>query len=341
MKNRNTGLYHFGKSFGNALSDQNSEFDLTYYIHPRDDTQFSEKVALLKLSKLDKFIFLKKSKFDLIHFTDQFLRLNPLKVNAKKIVTIHDLNILHESDDKIRIKTYLNKLSKKIAACDRIVTISKFVAAEVQNYFPFAADKLSVIYNGADKLVTDESHIPLNRPAEKFLFTLGMSSPKKNFHVLPALLYNNDYELVISGIRNNDYEELIFKEAEKFNCQDRIRITGPINEKDKAWYYKNCLAFVFPSIAEGFGLPVIEAMHFGKPVFLSNRTSLPEIGGDVAFYFQNFEHEHMQQIFAHGLKTVADNPLVQELIKKRADSFSWEKTAKSYLNLYQELLTDF
>ena len=341
MKYRNTGLYHFGKSFGNALLDQNTSFDLTYYVHPRGDSKFSKKVTLLKASKLHKFLFLEKNKFELVHFTDQFLRLDPYKVNAKRILTIHDLNILYESPNQVKIKSYLNSLSRKIEAFDKIVTISKFVADEVQKYFPACADKLSVIYNGADKLIVDEDHIPQSIPTKKFLFTIGISSPKKNFHVLPALLYDNDYELVISGIRNKVYEDLIFKEAKKFNCENRIRITGPISEKDKAWYYKNCLAFVFPSIAEGFGLPVIEAMHFGKPVFLSNRTSLPEIGGDVAFYFQNFEYEHMQQIFAHGLKTFADNPSVQELIKKRADSFSWEKTASCYLNLYQELLTDF
>lgn len=337
MKYRNTGLFHFGKSFGSALFKQNTDFDLTYYVHPRTDYVFPEQVPVLKLSKIDKLIFFNKNKFDLVHFTDQFLRLNPLKVNAKKVLTIHDLNILYESDDPGKIRDYLNKLSKKIQACDKIVTISHFVRAEVEKHFPSCANKLSVIYNGADKLHVDPDHQPAVKPVGKFLFTLGMSSPKKNFHVLPALLNNNDYELVISGIRNTTYEELIFKEARKYNCADRIRITGPVSEKDKAWYYQNCLAFVFPSLAEGFGLPLIEAMHFGKPVFISDRTSLPEIGGDNAFYFTNFDPECMREVLLKGLAASQDQNYGGR-VRMHAEKFSWKNTADQYLRLYKECL---
>ncbi len=127
---------------------------------------------------------------------------------------------------------------------------------------------------------------------------------KKNFHVLPALLVGNDHELIISGVET-PYKSKIMEEAEKFGVTDRVKITGTISEEDKAWYYKNCTAFVFPSIAEGFGLPVIEAMHFGKPVFLSTHTSLPEIGGDAAFYFPTFEPADMQATFANGMAEFA------------------------------------
>lgn len=337
MKYRNTGLFHFGKSFGNALLEQNTDLDLTYYVHPRTDYEFPKQTPVLKLSKIDKLIFLNKNKYDLVHFTDQFLRLNPLKVNSKKILTIHDLNILYESDNDQKIKTYLNKLSKKIEACNKIVTISHFVAGEVQKHFPSCANRLSVIYNGADKLLIDENHLPSAPPAKNFLFSIGMLSPKKNFHVLPTLLYNNEYELIISGIRNKDYEEQIFKEAKKYNCENRVRITGPISEKDKAWYYQNCLAFVFPSIAEGFGLPVIEAMHFGKPVFISNRTSLPEIGGDNAFCFNNFDPESMREVFVKGLDASQEENY-SDRVRMHAEKFSWKNTADQYLSLYKECL---
>jgi glycosyltransferase involved in cell wall biosynthesis len=153
---------------------------------------------------------------------------------------------------------------------------------------------------------------------------------------LPALLVGNDHELVISGVET-PYKAKIMEEAEKFGVTGRVKITGTISEEDKAWYYKNCTAFVFPSIAEGFGLPVIEAMHFGKPVFLSTHTSLPEIGGDAAFYFPSFEPTDMQAAFAKGMEEFEEENMEQKVIA-HAMQFDWQKTAKEYLALYDELL---
>ncbi len=128
-------------------------------------------------------------------------------------------------------------------------------------------------------------------------------------------------------------------EAAKYNCADRVVFTGLISDDDKAWYYANCEAFLFPSIAEGFGLPVIEAMHFGKPVFLSTHTSLPEIGGDVAWYFDNFEPATMQATFLKGMAEYqADDTLKADIIA-RASKFDWAKTAEQYLDLYAECLS--
>jgi glycosyltransferase involved in cell wall biosynthesis len=203
-------------------------------------------------------------------------------------------------------------------------------------YIPEAAHKISVIYNGADKLVVKKDHEPNYKPERPFIFTIGLLSIQKRFHVLPALLQNNDLELVISGVET-PHKSVILEEARKHNCQDRVTITGPVNDDDKAWYYKNCSAFAFPSIAEGFGLPVIEAMYFGKPVFLSKYTSLPEVGGDVAYYFDNFEPAHMQKVFADGMQDFKDNNRAASIIKN-AERFSWQNTAQQYLQLYQDCL---
>jgi glycosyltransferase involved in cell wall biosynthesis len=117
---------------------------------------------------------------------------------------------------------------------------------------------------------------------------------------------------------------------------DRIIFTGPISENDKKWYLSNCTAFVFPSIAEGFGLPVIEAMYYGKPVILSRCTSLPEIGGDCAYYFDNFDPAHMQEVLVKSLDHY-NKTKPREKIKARAKFFSWERAAMEYLNLYRSL----
>ena len=97
------------------------------------------------------------------------------------------------------------------------------------------------------------------------------------------------------------------------------------------------MAFVHPSLAEGFGAPVVEAMKFGKPLFLSSRTSLPEIGGNAAFYFSSFEGTHMQQVFKSGMQQFHQQNMA-EMVRQRGMSFDWKISAVKYLEVYKSLL---
>ena len=338
MKDANCGYFSFGKGLGDALIQQNKgKFKLKFYLFKQTQYLFNGLVDIIYLSKLDRLFFRKKNEFEVVHLSDQTCRLRPSKVNAKKIMTIHDMNKVHLKFSRPhRIKVYLKKLGKLISQCDKVVCISQFVANDVKHYFPEAEDKISVIYNGADKLIANDNHQPAFKPTGKFLFTIGLLSVQKGFHLLPAILKDNDFELVISG-RETPHKERIIEEAQKYNCLTRVHITGPISDDDKAWYYKNCSAFLFPSVAEGFGLPVIEAMHFGKPAFLSKFTSLPEVGGDAAYYFDSFEPESMQKVFYNGMKDFEERNRNQEMILQ-AEKFSWDIAASQYLSLYQECI---
>jgi glycosyltransferase involved in cell wall biosynthesis len=338
MKHANSGFFYFGKSLGDGiLKLNNNRFDLTYFVAKNALYQFGDKVKKKFLSPLYKLKFLKSSEYDLVHFTDQYCRLKPQMVKAKKILTIHDLNHLHEKRKSAqKIEQYLNRLKARAAECDYIIAISHFVANDIATHIPEAKSRIRVIYNGADELRVDESHIPAIVPEGDFIFTIGSVFPKKNFHVLPALLNGNNWKLVISG-NETSYVDEIKNEARKHHCEDRVIITGPVIDADRAWYYQHCAAFALPSKAEGFGLPVIEAMYFGKPVFLSTFTSLPEIGGDVAYYFDSFEPEAMQRVFETGMKDFTENNRANA-IKLHAAKFNWDICAASYLALYQECL---
>jgi glycosyltransferase involved in cell wall biosynthesis len=339
MKDPNTGFYYFGKALFESITRQSeNEFNFSFYV--KDTTGFFDKsLNLYHLHKFHKVFFPYFNCFDLVHITDQFCRLRPGRVNAKRVLTIHDLNQLHQPNFTTKdINKYKTRLGGYIKKCDKIVAISKFVANDIITNFPESESRVSVIYNGADKLEVADDFEPAYIPQKPFIFTLGPLNEKKNFHVLPALLADNNYELVVAGITPvPGYTELLKSEAKKYNCEDRVTITGPISEKEKAYYYKNCLAFTFPSLAEGFGLPVIEAMHFGKPVFLSNKTSLPEIGGPNAFYFESFEAAHMQQVFKNGLKQYETGGMRAGIIKW-AERFNWNFTAANYIELYKQLL---
>ena len=144
--------------------------------------------------------------------------------------------------------------------------------------------------------------------------------------------------LVIAGNNKGGYAQQIRHKAASLGVEDRILLPGEITEEEKAWLYNNCEAFLFPSLTEGFGLPIIEAMAFGKPVFISKLTSLPEVGGPHAYYFNDFQTEHMIEIINSGLKDYQDKPGKREEIKQWANRFSWETAARKYLELYQSLL---
>ncbi len=115
---------------------------------------------------------------------------------------------------------------------------------------------------------------------------------------------------------------------------DNVYQTGPVDEATKSWLYTHCEAFLFPSLSEGFGLPVVEAMSVGKPVFLSRLTSLPEIGGHEAVYFDSFEPESVVETLRAGMREYYDDPLKAQRLQWQARRFRWENTAKQYWKLY-------
>jgi glycosyltransferase involved in cell wall biosynthesis len=154
------------------------------------------------------------------------------------------------------------------------------------------------------------------------------------------LSHLKDFQLVIAGDYNMSYKKVIQNEIEKYKLGDRVFFPGKISEEEKHYYFQNCHAFVFPSLHEGFGLPPLEAMTYGKPVFLANRTSLPEIGGEQAFYWDHFDPEYMATVVLDGLESSERDP---EFIKKtiaHAAKFNWSQTANKYLEVYKSILNN-
>lgn len=338
LKYPNTGLYTFCENLGksllkNAASDQ----QITSYIPSSAKGIFGVHSAYLIQKPWHKLFIPGMSDFDIWHSSNQVSRYFP-SGNTKIILTIHDLNFLIEKQQKYKINKNLRQIQERIDKASAIVCISNFVAEHVKQQLDVKHKHLSVIYNGCTITDYQEFDKPDHHPSKPFLFSIGTILPKKNFHVLPALLRGNDYELIIAGnLSSQEYINKIMQEADDHGVKDRVRIIGSISDEERSWYYKNCTAFVFPSVAEGFGLPVIEAMHYGKAIFLSTHTSLPEIGADAAYYFQNFEPEHMSYVLKNGLEDFQISNMAQKA-KKRAAQFSWDETAKAYLKLYKTIV---
>ncbi|MGL5014380.1 MAG: glycosyltransferase family 4 protein [Bacteroidales bacterium] len=338
IKYPNTGLYTFCKELSAALFNESKARGgkLSLLMESRFKNRLLAEIPYKPLKIWHKCFLRINNDFNIWHAPFQLCKYFP-KGNHKTLLTIHDLNFLYEKSEK-KIEWYKKKVGRNIKHADHIVAISEYVKQDILKHFDVKESCITVIYNGSTKYVGDLIKPEIVSDLNPFLFSIGTVLPKKNFHVLPSLLVGNNYNLVISG-NPSAYNDRILEEARRWDVEDRVIITGPINEQEKNWLYKNCEAFLFPSIAEGFGLPVIEAMQYGKPIFLSKHTSLPEIGGDDAYYFDwDFTPEEMRIVLQSGLEEYNSNPSIKDRLIKRHELFTWENAAKSYYDIYEQLL---
>ena len=337
MKHLNTGLSVFCDNVAKSLTRQKAALrdQLCFFVPKTLRGRWGDDVLYKTVTPAYKLFMPGMSDVKIWHSAHQQTRYIPPKP-VKQVLTVHDLNFLYEKPSYKQEK-YLNLIQKRVDRADHIVTISESTRMDLINNVDLKGKYVEVVYNGLNQFDGD-IEAPIRKPAGKFLFTIGTVLPKKNFHVLPALLKDNDYLLVIAG-NKSPYEGKIMEEAKKWDVESRVFIIGPVTEAVKFWYIKNCSAFMFPSVAEGFGLPVIEAMYYQKPIFLSDRTALPEIGGNNAFYFDHdFDPDKMRAQFRQGMSIFENGGIDLEAMRNHALSFSWERTARRYIEIYNELL---
>lgn len=342
MKHRHSGLYYYCLNLGvhvNQLLDESGEERMKFYVPPEERRTFNEGRDAIVERPYHKFIkpFLWGCK--VWHTPFQSGRMiPPLDSSTKVVLTVHDLNQLHEGKPKEEQAESLRRTQALIDRSHAVVCISQFCRNDVVTNLDVKDKPVYVIHNGTHALQAPQLSESSYKPKRPFLFAIGYVNRKKNFHTLLHLLECTDAELIVAGrLDEPDYIQAMKEDAKRRGLEERLHILGPISEGEKAWYMKNCNAYVHPSLAEGFGATVTEAMTFGKPVFLSHLTSLPEIAGDVAFYFKNFEPEHMQQVFLEGLHYYSLNGLAQR-IEERGKSYDWREKARQYLDVYRSLL---
>jgi glycosyltransferase involved in cell wall biosynthesis len=344
MRFRNSGLYYYCLNLGNhidkILESQRKE-RIRFYVPSKEGRVFNRKENCIIERPWHKFYrpFLRNCK--VWHAPFQSGRILPdinKHTGIKILLTIHDLNCLHEGKPPEQKKQAIAHTQSLIDSSDAIVCISEFTKTDVLANCDTGNKPLYVIHNGRNALHAPALQHSSYQPKRPFLFGMGYVNQKKNYKVLLSLLKRNeDIELVIAGrLDEPDYIKSMHQAAEDWGISDRFRIIGPVSESEKSWYLSNCKAFMHPSLAEGFGFPVIEAMTFGKPVFLSCCTSLPEIAGDAAFYFSSFNPDHMHDIFEQGMQRYGMNGM-SKLIKKRGEYFDWEKSAAKYIEVYRSL----
>lgn len=277
---------------------------------------------------------------DLWHMTHQDSRYFPWDPRVPMLLTIHDLNFLREKS-LASIRRRLRDIQRKIDRAAAVTTISKFVAGEVEQHLQLRGKPLTVVYNGATPGRAEQAVRPAWLPDGPFLFTLGDIAAKKNFHVLLEMMRQlPDYRLVIAGNKSSDYAQRMEEDARSRQLSDRVFLPGKISDGERYWLYQNCEALVFPSKTEGFGLPVIEAMSLGKPVFVSHATSLPEVAGPLGFYWHDYDAANMATVFRAGMEAYARDADYAAKLRAHAARFTWERAAGEYLEVYERVLTE-
>lgn len=345
MKYPHSGLYHYCLNLGTEMNElllDDPSLDISCYVPHSARTDFPAAVSVREEKKGWRHWWKPWLKDCAVwHAPFQSGRIVPDKKkhpHIRVLLTIHDLNPLHEGKTEPEKKRSLAHTQSLIDKADALVCISSFTRDDVRKHCETGLKPVHVIHNGIHQVAAPRLEPGSLRPQRPFLFGMGYINRKKNYHVLLPLLKEDGIEMIIAGRPDDpEYVRGMQETAKRLGVADRLHLPGPLSEGEKAWYYKNCLAFVHPSLAEGFGAPVVEVMQFGKPLFLSDRTALPEIGGDCAFYFRSFEETHMRQVLREGLELYGQNGLAGR-IRKRAEAFSWKEKAKAYLEVYKSLI---
>lgn len=336
LKYPNRGLGRVSLDFSNQLVKTN-DFHYCYLVPPHVHVDHLKEQRSIELNTIRKFSSAYMKEFSVCHIIHQLPKFSYNK--AQKIVlTIHDLNFLY-TKNKIKQKKYRHIVQSAIDKSDAICFISNFTRDDCFNHLSISPDKITeVIYNGVGELAIP-SEKPNWCPENNFLFSIGQFLDKKNFQTLvPFMQQQPQFSLVIAGENNTPFGNELCSLIREKGLENRIVLPGPVTEQEKSFLYHKCEAFVFPSLAEGFGLPVIEAMKCGKPVFCSDKTSLKEIGNSFAFFWTHFDPEYMSDVFQRGLNAFKADDSIKTGEQLYANSFSWEKNVKSYIDVYKRLV---
>lgn len=272
--------------------------------------------------------------------------LMPYRPGAPTLLTIYDLiALLHPQAVSLRARIFF-RLATRLAlvVSDRIITISASARDDLLAHFPVAAERVTAIPLAADPRFmpqpADETarvRAKYNLP-DRYLFYLGINKPHKNLPRLIAAysqLAIRNSQLLIAGAWDDRYPESRTLAAP---LGDAVRFLGPVDDADLPALHSAATAFVFPSLYEGFGLPVLEAMACGAPTICGNRSSLPEVAGDAALFVDPTDVEAIAAAMRQVLENDGLRRTLSEKSLRQAARFSWQRTAAETLEVYRSFL---
>jgi len=273
-----------------------------------------------------------------------------LPTKGKKIVTVYDLFFLdfpHMTDRETR-KNFVTRIKDSLLRAEGVVAISEFTRNQLLEKFGLDEKKVKVIYLGLDReFHTDISSEEKEQVRKKFslppsfILFVGALEPRKNLMSLIEALKivhgkHKKIPLVIVGREGLDCKNLEQK-IDQLELRAWVKMTGYLPDEEVKALYRLASVFAFPSLCEGFGLPLLESMASGLPVAASERSAMPEIAQDAALYFRPEEPEDMADKLILALQDEELRKTLREKGKKRALDFDWHTTAAETLSFYESL----
>jgi glycosyltransferase involved in cell wall biosynthesis len=295
---------------------------------------------------------------DIFHSPDFVL---PPVRRARTVLTVHDLSFLttpETSDPGLR--EYLTQaVPRAVAHADHILADSRSTKQDLVTHLNADPERITVVYPGVDPRfqILEEPAIAefrarygLNRP---FVLSVGTLQPRKNYPTLieafahlcrseagqiASLLLRktSDIELVIAGGRGWLYQE-IFDTVDRLGIGDRVKFLGFVRDEDLPALYNAAEVFALPSLYEGFGLPVLEALACGTPVVTSDVSSLPEVAGDAALLVSPRDVEGISRTLHRALIDQELRATLRERGLIQAQQFTWQRAAETVLDIYQRM----
>lgn len=339
INKKNTGLANVMQSLVRGVASiPHPTFTYNVLVPSNYTIPANTNINYIPVRKWQKYLSFSLPDVNVWHSTYQSFRYLRKTGQTRQIITIHDLNFLYEKN-KFKARRHLNILQQRINHADAVVTISQFVANDIRKNIALNNKPLEVIYNCVENLQQQPAIKPSFCISDApFFFTLGAVRKKKNIHsLLDVMARIPDHQLFIAGNQDNaEYLAQIKQQIATLKLNN-VHLTGPISSAEKIWLYQHAEALLFPSMFEGFGLPALEAMQFGTPVFISNMTSLPEVAGGHAFIWDNFDPDYMTESLLKNLPALQSNMVQRDAMKAYATSFSLEKNIQQHLSLYHRL----
>ncbi len=285
---------------------------------------------------------------DIFHATDHLL---PRFFRIKSVFTLHDLIFLfHPETHKPLNRWFLALMMPRfLRAADAIIAVSECTKRDAVRHYGIPEEKITVIYEGvsprfrpADPETVRAVRAKYGLP-ERFILYVGTIEPRKNLTALleayAALLSRNTRyaaRLVIVGKKGWLYEGF-FRRLRELGLEERVHFTGYVPDEDLPALYSAATLFVFPSLYEGFGLPVLEAMACGTPVVCSGTSSLPEVAGDAALLVDPTDIPALAAAMERALTDEALRASLRARGLERARRFTWEEAARQTITIYRSV----
>lgn len=286
----------------------------------------------------------KEEGFDLFH--SPFFHAPKLK-SARVIMTVHDLRLYRypETYSFLRYQFLKRAVKESIARVDRIIAISQFTKDEMLDTCGVSPDKVTVIHEAINRSFFSVDKIKdYDLPQEfaylkegRFLFCLSQIEPRKNhlrllkaFSAMKAQGGFEDVRLILAGFKKLNPAPVLRAIAETPD----VLYLEYVPTEIMLWLYHNASLFVYPSYYEGFGFPPMEAASLGTVSAVGNVSSVPEVCGDCAFYFDPYDVDDMAKVIAAALNNEATIQEKKQKLESQLSKFSWENNARETLKLY-------